>query len=100
MGALLYARNLKEIGQTKHAWITVGGAIAYLMLLARIGYGLTFDRFYQFLPINIIAAIMLVGPMWNFHFADVKESKSRSPWLPLFVLVIVGGLLWWVYSVW
>jgi hypothetical protein len=98
MGALLYARNLKEIGRSNHAWLTVGGAVAYLMLLGRIGYGFTFDRFYQFLPINIIAAVMLVGPMWNFHFTKISDFKVRSFWLPALLLMLVAALFFWLYA--
>jgi hypothetical protein len=40
---------------------------------------------------NIVAALIVAGPYWNYHFKNISLYDQRSIWGPLLAIVLIYG---------
>ena len=91
-GSLLFSQNLHQAGKKKFIAGTIIASLLYnyfaLRLLTTFGINNALIRLFAG---NLIAALMIAGPYWNYQFKNIGMYDRRSIWGPLLVIVLVYG---------
>ena len=91
-GSLLYSQNLKKIGRRKDIAPTIIFGLLWNFLCSKLltEFSLTNVGIRLFVP-NIIAALIFITAIWNYHFKEVESYNRRTIWVPLIIVILVYG---------
>ncbi|WP_066002978.1 hypothetical protein [Mucilaginibacter sp. PPCGB 2223] len=92
-GGILYSNNLSEIENRKQ--------IVGVLIFCLIWNGVSFkfarqfsDNFFiSFILPNAIGGLILIKPMWDYHFKNFKQFTTRKIWVPAIIALIIYGVL-------
>jgi len=92
LGAILYLYNLQKVGKWRSGIWVILGVIAYHWLTTQSPDFFPIPFFTQIF-FNLVAALFLVGPIWNWQFGKNFDYQVKSPILPLFLAILFAAFM-------
>lgn len=86
-GALVYCSNLQALNKKQLIAPTIAFSIIWSIVLTWILKGLGYPMVKYFL-INGIGGLILIKPLWNYHFPNLPNYENRKVWGPSLTLAI------------
>lgn len=89
-GGLIYSTNLKTLNKGKFIAPTITFSILWSIVLIWLFRDFEYPLI-KYLVINGLGGLILIIPLWNYHFPDLDQFENRKIWGPL-----AGLLLPWI----
>lgn len=95
LGAILYIHNMRILGKWQSGiWVALI-AILYHWISTSSLYLFSIPSIIPRFLFNLIAALLLAGPVWDKLIGQQFEYQSKSPVFPLLLAIVVAiGMLY------